>query len=778
MTFNTYYEQLMYETGALKRLSRDDQFTEYLSSVESRAVQDPSLSQPLRSEMIRNFMIYQDRMAAAGIMQKTTYLDYVYPGMEMPIVAEAEVAPAPAPAPVYAQTVEASVAQPEPAVQPKPVPEQPQPVFAQPTSAFVQPQPQPAFEQPQVQPDPIPRTAPTAPVKEKKPGAEYAVGGIVLSILGTALILTGFVMLAVNFFDSFLQGMSLYLVCAVLMLVSELVIRRLVKKLSYVFSGLAVAGFFVVTLINYFVLDLYNFWVTLIILFVLSCLTGVFGYFKKAFLFTVIGYCSVFLGFSLISSVDGDAMYLSLFGIMLFQTILWMIMPIEKRYGKAFSIIQIVGNMILVCASCTCSGTDNIFVTPDIDGLGLSIFNSFSFITLLTILFITGLRFYRKDEFGTFSKPVAQIILAAVSTAAYVICKLYAANQIFDELAANIELFLSALIFVLVGAAFVFFMKTKKIEMWQPVIFYVLFMSFFTVLSIREYTISSAGMLLVLGGAVCVAKFLKTPALKVCDLVLKIIFTIIASVVANGHPYEPAHYIMMAGLVLAIAAGSGFIAPSEIILTAGLIYTVCQLSTYRLWLILISGIVMLAVFVYHNVKYLRPKVILVFDILAMVTMVFVLGFLNHPFYKNDMVTTLLVFAFGLGTLIQYLQKSYGMFFAGKMMPIAVYLTYFVFVLRLKEAFVTSAILMAVALICVALGFLMKQKSVRIYGLVLSMFVCVKLVFFDVADAASLVKTIMYFVVGILALVIAGVYIVAEMLVNKKAQQAASQPSDN
>jgi hypothetical protein len=81
--------------------------------------------------------------------------------------------------------------------------------------------------------------------------------------------------------------------------------------------------------------------------------------------------------------------------------------------------------------------------------------------------------------------------------------------------------------------------------------------------------------------------------------------------------------------------------------------------------------------------------------------------------------------------------------------------------------------MAVALICVALGFLMKQKSVRIYGLVLSMFVCVKLVFFDVADAASLVKTIMYFVVGILALVIAGVYIVAEMLVNKKAQAAAN-----
>ena len=115
-----------------------------------------------------------------------------------------------------------------------------------------------------------------------------------------------------------------------------------------------------------------------------------------------------------------------------------------------------------------------------------------------------------------------------------------------------------------------------------------------------------------------------------------------------------------------------------------------------------------------------------------------------------------------------------MFFAGNMMPVAAYLSYFVFVIRLKDAFITSGILMFVALVCVALGFLMKQKAVRIYGLVLAMFVCIKLAIFDIADAATLTKTIMYFVVGVLALIIAGVYIVMEMVLLKKSQAAEGQ----
>ena len=785
LTFNTYYEQLIYETGVLKRISEEGAFTEYLVSVENRATQSPAISATLRKELIQNTMIYQSRMIAAGRMQGCNYIDLVYPGMGVPVVVEAMTAPQPVPQPVP---------QPTPAPQPAPQPvfaQQPvqQPVNVQPQPAqpvFVQQQAQPATAPqpavasqpihqpvPQQQPQPVPVPQPQpAPVKEKKPGAEYAVGGIVLSVLGTALILTGFVMLAVNFFDNFWQGMSLYLVCGALMLVSELLIRRLVKKLSYVFSGLAIAGFFVVTLINYFVLGLYNFWVTVILLFVLSCLTGVFGYFKKAFLFTVIGYCSVFLGISLIGNTYGDVEYLSLICIMLFQTMLWLAMPIEKKYGKAFSIIQIVGNIVLMVTACSNNTNGSIFSSYRMNGLWLSIFVSVSFIMLLTILFVTGLRFCRYSETGTGEKvrPVAQIVLVAVGTAFYSVFKLVTVQEIYSDLHANIELFRSTLCFVLVGAAFVFFLMRKKIELWQPIIFYVLIMSFFTVLGIKERSVASAGLSVVLAGSICAARFLKKPSLKVCDLVMKVLYSIVAIDIAYNYAYEPGHYIVIAALVLAIAAGSGFLCPSEIIFTATLIFAVCQLSSYKLWLILISGIIMLTVFVFHNVKWLRPKVILVYDILAMITMVFVLGFLNHPFYKNDMITALLVFCFGLATLIQYLQKSYGMFFAGKMMPIAVYLTYFVFILRIKEGFVTSAILMAVALICVALGFLMNQKSVRIYGLVLSLFVCLKLVIFDFASAASLVKTIMYFVVGILALVIAGVYIVSEMMLSRKNQQ--------
>ncbi len=774
MTFSSFGEQLFYEVNTLKRFSREAEFSQYLDSVIQRAGAAPELQGELRKEVIRNYMIYADRRRAAGEQMPASFMECIYPGMEPPVILERtqiqqpvqpqQTMPQVQGVPVQQQQFQQQVAQPQqPMSQVQGVPVQ---------QAVQQ---QAAQIQQPVQPQQVNMVRPVQPASRettpKKPGAEYAVGGVVLSILGTMLILTGFIMLAVNFFDSFWQGMTLYAVCGVLIAISELLIKRLVKKLSFVFTSLGIAGLFVVTLVNHYALHMFNFWIAMVLVLVFSALTVTFARFKKELLFNIIGYVSVYVSFGLIASIDSPAKLYSLFGLVLLQSALWIFLPADN-YTFVFSIINSFGTFIYLMAT--------IFVWNSAGEAGEGFVNSHpvriifiaaSFIVLLLGYTISGIRIYsensRISENGRKNNHAFATSLFLTSTVLHVFVNQYYYGRLYDNLRKNMTASFSVLAFLLLGGAAVWFLWKKKSELWQFVLYSITFASFLCLQNITAKPITAAGMAVLLIASALLCRFIGHPGLRILDMMLKVLYSIVGIYIASQNGTGAENFILIFGFVATIAIGSGFLIPSHIILTGALIYCTCRLGTYKLWLILISGILMLAVFVYHNVKWLKHKRILVFDIFALATLVIVLGFLNHSFYSHDMITQLIVFCFGLAIIVQYLQKSYGMFFAGNMMPIAMYLSYYVLVLRIKDGFVTSAILMGVALVCVTLGFLMKQKAIRIYGLVLSMFVCLKLVFFDFAGAASLVKTIMYFVVGIIALTIAGVYIVMEMKLNKK-----------
>ncbi len=86
-------------------------------------------------------------------------------------------------------------------------------------------------------------------------------------------------------------------------------------------------------------------------------------------------------------------------------------------------------------------------------------------------------------------------------------------------------------------------------------------------------------------------------------------------------------------------------------------------------------------------------------------------------------------------------------------------------------FVNSILLMTVALIGVGMGFAIQRKGVRIYGLVLSLVICAKLVLYDFMGANVLQKTILFFVVGVLALMIATIYMLLEHNQEKRNQES-------
>ena len=104
----------------------------------------------------------------------------------------------------------------------------------------------------------------------QKKNAEFTVAAVLLSTLGGIFILTALVMLGMTIVNGFVKGISLYAISLAVLLVSELLVYPRLPRLGSVFSAIAFGGLYLTTLINYEVLNNFNFWVTCGIVFVIS----------------------------------------------------------------------------------------------------------------------------------------------------------------------------------------------------------------------------------------------------------------------------------------------------------------------------------------------------------------------------------------------------------------------------------------------------------------------------------------------------------------------------
>ncbi len=80
---------------------------------------------------------------------------------------------------------------------------------------------------------------------------------------------------------------------------------------------------------------------------------------------------------------------------------------------------------------------------------------------------------------------------------------------------------------------------------------------------------------------------------------------------------------------------------------------------------------------------------------------------------------------------------------------------------------TSVIMILFALICVAVGFAVSRKAVRIYGLVLSMICIVKLLVFDISYSDTLGRALSFFISGVLCFGISALYSYIDKKTGKK-----------
>jgi len=146
---------------------------------------------------------------------------------------------------------------------------------------------------------------------------------------------------------------------------------------------------------------------------------------------------------------------------------------------------------------------------------------------------------------------------------------------------------------------------------------------------------------------------------------------------------------------------------------------------------------------------------------------------DYDGYKEIVVVASAAFI-GLLTCVIVLRKPFGLDTPGRYIIMSAILTYLGLFLKVDPLWISIS-LMIVAFLTIAVGCIANRFEVRIYGLVLSLLICIKVAFWDFKNSSDFNRMIVFLVVGLLAIAISFVYMLLESHEQKLKRAGAVQP---
>ena len=587
----------------------------------------------------------------------------------------------------------------------------------------------------------------------KRQNAEYLIATIALSVVGGIFILTALVLLGMYFMNGWIKGISLYVVSLGVVLIAELLIRRKLPKLAQVFSAIGVAALYLSTMIN--ALSLHNFGIlpAAVIVAVVTVGTVLLGWKSDSLIHRLLGVAACWLcAYPLsMSQPFSEAEVLLVLALILILSVLSICVPAGSHH-TASRLIQFLSTVILfpVTVSYVIGRQEMpVWVTA----IACGVF----FLIAHLILIVQSRCETRELQTGRVVNGSGLLALYIVFLVAAGLTAGSVTNNYWYVAESSAYIMACALM----GSAFVITvlsviaMRTTQ-RKWLPCYFFCA-VAFCACSAIED----DWPFIICLTALVVAAKLLvrfSRGALKPLDAILTTVYAIMLLLYGVEIPYV---YVLLAGTILSMFLVFGWTTYQEILLTFSLAFFAAIHLMPMLKLPVFSGILFVSILLFNNVKYMRGKNILVFNVFVMAGQIGALICLAHPVYRNSYLTYLCMLVFVLAYLVLTLQERYYKNFKHRELLLVVFLTYMALIVRTNVPIINSVFIMLIALVSVTVGFLKKDKPVRIYGLVLSLCTCGKIVLYDYWGAPILQKTILFFAVGVIALVIAGIYIVLE-----------------
>ena len=767
--FENRGEQLEYELGVLKRESLDPQFTTYLNSVLVNLRSGEYDVMFLRRKLIENYDIYSTRMSNIGRPVESLYFRAIYGDMDAPEVKDGSgnpQTPSQTDASPYGNDTGSDTAPEKNLSVEEPQSAEEINESAEPKSFYQKVEEESASFNPQANYNPQPSLNPQGyPAPQPKNSAEYAIGAIVMSVVGSVFLLVGLVYLAVNYLDSFMQGMLMYVACFAVIGVSELIVRRRVPKLSSVFTAIGISGIFLSTVVNYRSLSNLSLAASAVILGVVAVLVCIFGYFRKSQIYSAIGFLAAFISSVAIGNdaTGGEFLFITL-GTLLISC-LWLVFPVKKYYGILATVMMISEFLYVPFAL-------GIRIRSDISfdaGIYKMLFVSASWV-IIELVYFTFLRFTRAEGIERSSLHTANMVIVIALSFIYSIITIFGFNE--SDAAQSSKLIYGIVVFLIYFIpGLIFTVATYRSRYYYSFTYFVALVVTGILSSIcAETNYFSAPVIIAFAIAMRIVSF-KNPhrnSYKVMDIIIQIFILLLVLPSADNGLTTVEQYFGMAVITLGVLAclwfNAGFntavwiIAMSTIAfgsITVFLPEQICAATS--------MGIILVLTYTKNVFERFEDNNTKVFNWFALVYEVLFLGMASSGEFSAEQVITYSIAAiFGLAFAILILNREYGFPFAGKYIVTPVYLTYACFLAPFESGFVLSIILMVIAVVSVIIGFVLKEKSIRVYGLVLSIIICGKIALVDFASIGDIfAKTIMYILVGLLALSIGCIYMVLE-----------------
>ncbi len=702
--------------------SRDIQFTSYLRQMQSRLISQKYQADLLKDELDRNYQIYLQRNP--GVMQPESAVEQM-PREEQ--VQESGVSQMDAQTERNAGGVKshAEMMWEQAIVEPQSVPRM--------QEAVSQVQGQQTYAPVQS----IPRT--------KKTSGEFKVGAIVLSMVGGVFILSALVMLGMHFMTGMLKGMCLYAVCALFFVLAEAFLYHRWQRLGGTISAISIGGIYVSTLVNYLSLHNFGMWVTLGIVAAVTLFVILWSRQRDSASYRTIGMFACMISFLFLDKEIASMDFLVITAIVFLIHLMSIFIPV-KKHCKGFRIMYAAMNTLFT-----------VFLLARVESFRLENYVLVVFwassLAVLHLLYLTQIRRERRIA-GTVEKKQS-----IAMTVTYGICATFYIGMIMDVLAligaGDMELFWGIMGATAVISVLTWLVLRKVTAKWAS--YY--FLNALLVVVSFAYAGEEIGCYCLLG-ALLVSKLLslcKAKALYASEAILTTI-----SCIAGLMYYDKKYGVMlMAGVLLGTLFIRSWSTYYEILSTFTLAFFAGYWVPSLLRLPVFMGVLFMGMLVFNYVGRWRGKGIRFFNVLVLVAQGICLLALINPIYRNAYITFLCMLVFGTATIVLALQEKFGMATKWRNIILAVFLTYMAFVFKTNMPVINSALLMIIALICVGLGFAEREKSVRVYGLVLSLLVCGKLALYDFFGTPTLQKTFVFLVVGVIALVIATIYMVLE-----------------
>lgn len=557
--------------------------------------------------------------------------------------------------------------------------------------------------------------------RQQKTSVEFKVGAGVLSGIGILFVLVALVILVRNFMPPFVQGMAMFAFFALVWVISQMGLMRVAKKLALGLSGASIVGLYLSTVVNFHEFHTLPPYFAQGILVLVAILSWLNGRVIKSAVLQCMSFGGYLLFFLFLPWEEELPLFLLLLVTMAVLNLMWNLGAAGERremvrliHMLCFGVIYLFYSVYLFFDKTALPGEAEIGLLPILA-------------YHMIMLGLLNLFYIKSAGPGMFAAWISFTVIELIFFCATIVMTQFSGDYVTPQW-----------LLVLIGV-------NLLLLLWQKFRWYgmgVYFQSFFLLLFLVGGELIwpgiAAAVVLFAAGLVCVKE-----KLLAHELIMSLYFLIFLSIVV------PVTWIYAARMafLLVITALCLYVPRLRAKKEAALVYTnVCLMGGTLLGL----GMERLGqrFFYYMETSLFRD----------------IPNAAPVPNYIPD--TLVLVFAV-LAVLVLWRKRCHLPERIQGLMLVLV-LTYMIFIYRIQIPVVASIALMVVAVIAIIVGFIRKETALRIYGLILALFVCAKVVLYDYWDLELFAKSILLLAVGLIAIGISVIYAVLEHAQRKKA----------